>query len=331
MRKSLRLAMVRPASVLFVDLMASTFAVFFLILVVSLLSESEEVAEEELARPRPRSAGDFKLNEGVLTADSAEHDHPFAEYTETVGEIELYDEWIRFYDETDPELGVVQDSAEFLDANSLFRRFLERLKRRDPERTVHLTVFGNGNFYKVFDLLAEYQMNWSYRYSWSDDAGSAPAVPDQEKEGIFSVAEVREEVIRASRQSRMRESGSETFRSTQERPAGLENLASARSKSQKSRGKSLASRYLERFLVENRHLDLWKFLTEKIYRAKGYDAHYQTHRAHLTFYAGDLEEIFGVQAGNGGRKRPELLILAIILAVTWFYREVSLPPRRNRL
>ncbi len=333
MRKELRLATVRPASVLFVDLMASTFAVLFLVLVVSLLSESEEVAEKELARPRPRSAGDFKLIESVIAADTAADDHPFARHEETFGEIEIHDEWIRFGDDANSDAKIIQNDDEFQITDSLFRRFLERLKRRRPSLGVHVTVSGNGNFYKVFDLLDEYSLGCVYERSWGESEDNVPRVQDSGKDGISSIPDSSKFLDLARRSLQMSTSGSAPSSFPQKDPARQETSGLAQLMSQMLSSESAAAGYLRRFLDDNRHLDLWKYLTEKVYRERGYDVYYQTHRDHLTFYHRDLEEAFRRPIEEGGRRRlgPGLLLLTTIVMVAWFYREATLPPRRNRL
>ena len=166
-----RLQYTPPAGVLFVDILASTFAVLFLVMGVTLLRGVSEPGKE-LAEPPPLAATSFRIINAYFTPSEGK-EHPNATFPDVFGRISIHDEYIEFYDENSPSHRTVETREEVESSGSLVKKFLERHANRNPQKKVQMVVYGHGMFYLMQEVLRGYGLSWNFNYFVDDEGENA--------------------------------------------------------------------------------------------------------------------------------------------------------------
>jgi hypothetical protein len=307
MKKGERGKRLSPTTIIFVDLMASTFAVLFLVWMVSLLRGAEESTEMALAKPQPQTESNFRITSWVIRKREGDP-HPQAKPPpEELGEVRIFDNYIKF------GIGnkmIKEYPDQFQAKDSLFRKFLKELADRKPKKNVHLRIYGNGMFYAVHELVTKYLGNEFIAISFVISKDEEVKEPEESISGIND-----KKVDELSRGGQMVE--------------GVDPKTKEEWKL--SYYKTKAAEYLRRYLEYKEYLPIWEWLTEKIYREKGFDIQYQIHEYQLTFYSDDIKELLYEIAIKPGLTGSIPLYIIIVIMLIYIYKEINLPGRRNRL
>lgn len=281
-----------PIGLIYVDLMASTFAVLFLILMVSLLRGTEEKDDATIAKPEPHSASDFRIDNYVLSRRIESDTH--LPDDSTFGEVEIYDDGVRFYREDRPSLVMHETYADLKAPDSLFGDFLDSLAQRPGGEHVHLTVFGNGAYYVVLDAvrkagLVSFVADFDLADGNSTGSTEHSSPPRPTKDSNLIRPEKADRMTKARQQ---REQGAPPQRPPPPQPT---QQPPPRPDPQE---------------------DIWEWLTRKVYRSQGYDVRWQTHQDELLFVAEDFTQAIEDRRDPQARPwdRVALILLALISA-----------------
>jgi hypothetical protein len=136
-----------------IDLMATSFGVVVLLLLVSLLQEEREIIDNAPVVGKIFSAEEkFKIQTLQITHDSER----IKRSIESPYYISLYDDRIEYFSPTfENEISLKGEYAKSTD--TVFRDFLASIKKRDS--AINIYIFENGLYYKTMDLINAHGIN----------------------------------------------------------------------------------------------------------------------------------------------------------------------------
>lgn len=290
-----------PIGLLFVDLMASTFAIIFLVLFVTLLKTSQEVEIATPTNPTKKKSSSYRIQPLTLSWEEG-NPHPYLEQvnykTMFSGYIEVHEEYVSFYKKYNNVAQKIEDEALQKKDNKLIK-FLESL---DKTKKVHIELYSTKYIYKIYKILKEKNLKWLIENaSWEDD-------------------KKREKQI--NKENNLQKTFKKLKRNTQKKVQ--KTFKKLKKSIQKEIEQNLGSTY------DNK---IFEYLTQKVYRDKGYDVFYykDSNKIFLT-HADVVKYLYPLLELPTKKESNNWWLLLMLLGMSYYlYKEFTLSAKENYL
>jgi len=286
-----------PIGLLFVDLMASTFAIIFLVLFVTLLKTSQELEVATPTNPTKKKSSSYRIQ--PLIWDESDP-HPYLKRvnykTRYSGYIELHEEYVSFYKKYNNLAQKIEDEALQKKDNKLIK-FLESL---DKTKTVYIKLYTTKYIYKLYKILKENNLEWSVENAyWVDDKKREKKIKKKDNIDNMNIQQPSQKIV-------------------QETLKRLERNA-------------------QKVIEENKYSTdkdiLGEWLTQKVYRDKGYDLWWYKDREKIFFTHNDIVKYLYPLLDPATKKEPyNWWLLLMLLGMSYYlYKEFTLSAKENYL
>jgi hypothetical protein len=293
-----------PIGLLFVDLMASTFAIIFLVLFITLLKTSQEVDVPTPNNPTKKKSSYYR----IVSVQSAWSDgdgtsHPYIEQTDYKtsysGYIEAHEEYVSFY----KKYNDIPQKIEEKELQKKDNKLIEFLKSLDNSKLVHIELYSPKYIYRIDKLTDSNKLFWVIDYAYKDD--------DKKKNKKKNKKIDKENNVNANIQQPSQKIIQETFEK-------LERNAQKAIKKNK-------------YSIDNDVF--WEWLTQKVYRDKGYDLYYYKDKDKIFFTHADVIKYLYPLLDPPTKKEPyNWWLLLILLGMSYYlYKEFTLSAKENYL
>lgn len=289
-----------PLGLLFVDLMASTFAIIFLVLFITLLKTSQETEVPASKNPTKNKSSEYRIvSVGLAWNDGDGTPHPYVRKTDykTIysGYIEIHEEYVSFYKHYNDVPKKIKGEALREKENKL----VEFLKSLDNTKRVHIELYSPRYIYKIDKLTDSNKLYWMMDYAYWDD--------DKKKNKETN----RENSINTNTKQPSEKRVQETFEKLE--------------------------RNAQKAIEENKYSTdkdvLWEWLTQKVYRDKGYDLWWHKDREKIFFTHNDIVKYLHPLLNPPTKKEPyNWWLLLMLLGMSYYlYKEFTLSAKENYL
>ena len=288
-----------PIGLLFVDLMASTFAIIFLVLFVTLLKTSQELEVATPTNPTKKKSSSYRIQPLMLDWDESDP-HPYLKRvnykTRYSGYIELHEEYVSFYKKYNNLAQKIEDEALQKKDNKLIK-FLESL---DKTKRVYIELYTTKYIYKLYKILKENNLEWSVENAyWVDDKKREKKIKKKDNIDNMNIQQPSQKIV-------------------QETLKRLERNA-------------------QKVIEENKYSTdkdiLGEWLTQKVYRDKGYDLWWYKDREKIFFTHNDIVKYLYPLLDPATKKEPyNWWLLLMLLGMSYYlYKEFTLSAKENYL
>ena len=289
-----------PIGLLFVDLMASTFAIIFLILFIILLKTSQEVEVPTLKNPTKNKSSDYRI-ESVFLAwnDGDGTPHPFVEKTDYKtsysGYIEVHEEYISFY----KKYNDVPQKIEEKDLKERENKFIYFLKSLDKFKRVHIELYSPRYIYKIYKLINLNSLNLEIDYAYLDEDKKEEKEHNQENSVSSNIEQPSKKIVH------------EIFEKLERN----------------------AQKEIEQNPYSTYRNIIWEYLTQKVYRDKGYDIWYYKDTDKIFFTHNDIVKyLYPLLEPPTKKESSKWWLLLMLLGISYYlYKEFRLSAKENYL
>jgi len=289
-----------PIGLLFVDLMASTFAIIFLILFIILLKTSQEVEVPTLKNPAKNKSSYYRIQPLLLGwSDGDGTPHPFVEKTDYKtsysGYIEAHEEYISFY----KKYNDVPQKIEEKDLKERENKFIYFLKSLDKFKRVHIELYSPRYIYKIYKLINLNSLNLEIDYAYLDEDKKEEKEHNQENSVSSNIEQPSKKIVH------------EIFEKLERN----------------------AQKEIEQNPYSTYRNIIWEYLTQKVYRDKGYDIWYYKDTDKIFFTHNDIVKyLYPLLEPPTKKESSKWWLLLMLLGISYYlYKEFRLSAKENYL